>query len=174
MIFNTINSLVINIQEDANRFSSYKLIAKLLHVSDRGVRVGDEVAGRLRPGRRHYPTRAYVHEQVETLVVTLEDGGTVETTTGPSSPETVAGPPQGLRPGDLLHSPDGTWATVTNFEATGHTRTVYNLEIEDLHTYHVRAGTTWTTVHNTCPRQVDYGSTDLSKAVQEGTVRLRV
>ncbi|WP_259460478.1 Hint domain-containing protein, partial [Propionibacterium australiense] len=100
-------------------------------------------------------TRTFVHEQVETLVVRLEDGGTVETTAGhPFLTRDRGWTPAGhLRPGDLLHGPDDTWATVTSVNATGHTRTVYNLEIDDLHTYHVRAGNTWTTVHNMCPKK---------------------
>ena len=61
----------------------------------------------------------------------------------------------GIAPGDRLHTPDNTWVTVQSIEATGHTHTVHNLEIEDLHTYHVLAGTTWTTVHNMCtPNQI--------------------
>ena len=56
----------------------------------------------------------------------------------------------GIAPGDQLHTPDNTWVTVQSIEATGHARTVHNLEIEDLHTYHVHTGNTWTTVHNSC------------------------
>ena len=56
----------------------------------------------------------------------------------------------GIAPGDQLHTPDNTWVTVQSIEATGHARTVHNLEIEDLHTCHVHTGTTWTTVHNSC------------------------
>ncbi|WP_220452003.1 polymorphic toxin-type HINT domain-containing protein [Propionibacterium australiense] len=99
-------------------------------------------------------TNTFVHEQVETLVVRLEDGGSVETTAGhPFWTRDRGWTPAGhLKPGDQLHTPDGTWATVTSVEATGHTRTVYNLEVDGLHTYHVRAGDTWTTVHNMCQK----------------------
>ena len=121
------------------------------------VQVGDEVVAYDPDTDTTQPrtvTRTYVHEQVETLVVTLEDGSTVETTAGhPFLTRDRGWTPAGhLRPGDLLHTPDDTWVTVTGVEATGQTRTVYNLEIEDLHTYHVRAGTTWTTVHNMCQK----------------------
>ena len=97
-------------------------------------------------------TRTWTHENVETLVVGLEDGGQVETTTGhPFLTKDHGWTPAGhLKPGDLLHTPDNTWVTVQSIETTGHTHTVHNLEIEDLHTYHVLAGTTWTTVHNSC------------------------
>ena len=114
-------------------------------------------------------TRTWTHENTETLVVRLEDGGQVETTAGhPFLTKDHGWTPAGhLKPGDQLHTPDNTWVTVTAVQTTGHTRTVHNLEIEDLHTYHVKTGTTWTTVHNSCIRQVDYGSTELSQAVQE-------
>ncbi|AYW77664.1 hypothetical protein EGX94_05860 [Propionibacterium acidifaciens] len=102
-------------------------------------------------------TRTWTHENTETLVVRLEDGGQVETTTGhPFLTKDHGWTPAGhLKPGDQLHTPDNTWVTVQSIEATGHARTVHNLEIEDLHTYHVLAGTTWTTVHNMCtPNQI--------------------
>ena len=97
-------------------------------------------------------TRTWTHENTETLVVGLEDGGQVETTTGhPFLTRDRGWTPAGhLKPGDQLHTPDNTWVTVQSIEATGHARTVHNLEIEDLHTYHVHTGTTWTTVHNSC------------------------
>ena len=119
------------------------------------VQVGDQVTAYdpdTDTAQARTVTRTYVHEQVPTLIVTLEDGGQVETTaTHPFLTQNRGWTPAvHLTPGDRLHTPDGTWATVQRIEATGHTRTVHNLEIEDLHTYHVRAGTTWTTVHNSC------------------------
>ncbi|WP_415635166.1 Hint domain-containing protein, partial [Propionibacterium acidifaciens] len=119
------------------------------------VQVGDEVTA-WDPDTDTTQTRTvtgtYVHEQVETLVVKLADGGQVETTaTHPFLTRDHGWTPAGhLKPGDLLHTPDNTWVTVTAVQATGHTRTVHNLEIEGLHTYHVHTGTTWTTVHNSC------------------------
>ena len=97
-------------------------------------------------------TRTWTHENTETLVVRLEDGGQVETTTGhPFLTKDHGWTPAGhLKPGDQLHTPDNTWVTVQSIEATGQAHTVHNLEIEDLHTYHVKTGTTWTTVHNMC------------------------
>ena len=97
-------------------------------------------------------TRTWTHENTETLVVRLEDGGQVETTTGhPFLTKDHGWTPAGhLKPGDQLHTPDTPWVTVQSIETTGQTHTVHNLEIEDLHTYHVHTGTTWTTVHNTC------------------------
>ncbi|SYZ34670.1 Rhs_assc_core: RHS repeat-associated core domain, partial [Propionibacterium australiense] len=53
-------------------------------------------------------TRTFVHEQVETLVVRLEDSGSVETTAGhPFLTRDRGWTPAGhLKPGDQLHTPD--------------------------------------------------------------------
>ncbi|RLP05981.1 hypothetical protein D9T14_12985 [Propionibacterium australiense] len=124
------------------------------------VQVGDEVAAYDPDSDTTQPrtvTNTFVHEQVETLVVRLEDGGTVETTAGhPFLTSDRGWTPAGhLGPGDHLHGPDGSWVTVATVEVTGKTCTVYNLEVEGLHTYHVRAGDTWTTVHNMCEKYIE-------------------
>jgi hypothetical protein len=71
-----------------------------------------------------------------------------------------------LHVGDVLQTPAGA-AEVTGVRLFHANTTTYDLTIDGLHTYYVEAGTTPVLVHN-CDvgRQVESGSTDLSKATR--------
>jgi len=53
-----------------------------------------------------------------------------------------------LEAGQWLRTSAGTWVQVTAVRQWSETRTVHNLTIDDIHTYHVLAGTTSVLVHN--------------------------
>jgi hypothetical protein len=53
-----------------------------------------------------------------------------------------------LRPGDDLRTANGTHAEVQAVGPTRQHRTVYNLTVADIHTYHVAAGDVTVLVHN--------------------------
>lgn len=152
----------------------------------RDVAVGDEVlafnpeTGANEPAR---VVRTFVHEDVDTLVVTTDDG---EITTTAHHPFHVDGrgytPAGELHEGDQLRTPEGGHVTVLRLHSTGRRQTVYNLEVEGLHNYHVGTGSfTWVLVHNACTwddnvsrwRDVDSGRfttrpTDPSELVNGG------
>lgn len=58
-----------------------------------------------------------------------------------------------LHEGDQLRTPEGDVVVVASIQATGRRQTVYNLEVEGLHNYHVATDDqTWVLVHNNgCP-----------------------
>ena len=64
-----------------------------------------------------------------------------------------------LRHGEALSDSDGNRVMVVRLSERAATTTVYNLTVNDAHTYHVLAGSTPVLVHN-C--QVEYGGNDLS------------
>ncbi|MDG4832662.1 polymorphic toxin-type HINT domain-containing protein [Solwaraspora sp. WMMD1047] len=53
-----------------------------------------------------------------------------------------------LSPGQWLQTSAGTWVQITAVREWTETRTVHNLTIDDIHTYHVLAGNTPVLVHN--------------------------
>jgi len=53
---------------------------------------------------------------------------------------------QNLRPGNALELSNGATATVLSAHNTGHTATVYNMEVDGFHTYYVGEAGVW--VHN--------------------------
>ena len=58
-----------------------------------------------------------------------------------------------LHEGDQLRTPDGDTVEVQSIQSTGRRQTVYNIEVEGLHNYHVATDSqTWVLVHNNgCP-----------------------
>ncbi|MFD3682482.1 polymorphic toxin-type HINT domain-containing protein [Streptomyces sp. NPDC058613] len=69
-----------------------------------------------------------------------------------------------LRPGATLLTDGGATVVVTaNQSYTQYART-YNLTVDDVHTYYVLAGSVPVLVHNSNCGQVEYGSTELSRA----------
>ncbi len=55
-----------------------------------------------------------------------------------------------LRPGDALHTPDGSTVTVVAVRAFTGSHLMYNLTIATIHTYYVVAGQALVLVHNSC------------------------
>ncbi|MEU3002618.1 restriction endonuclease fold toxin, partial [Streptomyces sp. NPDC006995] len=53
-----------------------------------------------------------------------------------------------LKPGQWLQTSAGTWAQITAVRAYSDIATVYNLTVDDLHTYYATAGATPVLVHN--------------------------
>lgn len=153
------------------------------------VAVGDEVmAFNAETGTNEAAkvSRTFVHEDVETLVVRTEQGEVTTTATHPFYVEGRGFTPAGeLHEGDRLRTPDGDQVVVQSIQFTGRRQTVYNIEVEGLHNYHVatEAGT-WVLVHNSCTwddnvsrwRDVDTGRfttrpADPSELVNGGTIR---
>jgi hypothetical protein len=66
-----------------------------------------------------------------------------------------------LSPGDELSTGDGDPASVVSVASTARTETVYNLTVDEHHTYFVGAAETW--VHNTCGDDRDQRTTWNSK-----------
>jgi hypothetical protein len=62
-----------------------------------------------------------------------------------------------LAPGDQLSTGDGDAASVLSVASTARTETVYNLTVDEHHTYFVGATETW--VHNTCGEDRDQRTT---------------
>lgn len=62
-----------------------------------------------------------------------------------------------LKKGDRLRTPAGELRDVVNTRAWTESHKVYNLSVDDLHTYYVLAGDTPVLVHNTglCPEKID-------------------
>jgi hypothetical protein len=107
----------------------------------------DPATGVLRPA---VVERTFVHEKVPTLMVST-DGGVVETTG--THPFYVEGrgytPASELHSGDRLRDEQGRAVRVESIQATGQSRTVYNLQVAGSHNYYVSTteGTTLL-VHN--------------------------
>ncbi|MER5640663.1 polymorphic toxin-type HINT domain-containing protein [Kitasatospora sp. NPDC002227] len=67
-----------------------------------------------------------------------------------------------LKAGDQLRLPDGSTVTVGSVHNyTTAPQSAYNLTVDQLHTYYVLAGATPVLVHNGCPTQIPYNSTEL-------------
>ena len=127
--------------------------------------VGDEVWSRDdQTGEEGYRpvVRRFVTPGQPLLEVDLEDAsGAVETleVTAPH-PFFVTG--RGwvaageLRPGDEVAGADGAALQVAGGRETGATTTVYNLEVDEFHTYFVGESGAW--VHNDCPEDVANGT----------------
>ncbi|MDO5068121.1 MAG: DUF6531 domain-containing protein [Propionibacteriaceae bacterium] len=94
--------------------------------------------------------RTFVHEDVETLVVRTEQGEVTTTATHPFYVESRGYTPAGeLHEGDQLRTPDGDTVEVLSIQSTGRRQTVYNIEVEGHHNYHVATDhQTWVLVHN--------------------------
>ncbi|MBB1499921.1 type IV secretion protein Rhs [Propioniciclava sp. MC1683] len=117
------------------------------------VAVGDEVlAFNAETGANESArvSRTFVHEDVDTLVVTTEQGWVTTTANHPFYVEGRGYTPAGeLHEGDQLRTPVGDVVVVASIQATGRRQTVYNLEVEGLHNYHVATDSdTWVLVHN--------------------------
>ncbi|WP_130345884.1 RHS repeat-associated core domain-containing protein [Herbihabitans rhizosphaerae] len=76
-----------------------------------------------------------------------------------------------LTPGDALRAPDGKPVRVKGVRA-GTTRlgTAYNLTVDELRTYHVLVGDIPILVHNTCPRNAQWGVSDYRHGGQMSTI----
>jgi hypothetical protein len=100
-------------------------------------------------------TDTYVHEDVATIRVTTTAGEVVTTVNHPFYVETKGYIPAGdLHAGDRLKTPDGDTVAVMTIQATGKTETVYNLNVTDVHNYHVAVGAASVLVHNDGPCDV--------------------
>ncbi|WP_375504875.1 colicin D domain-containing protein, partial [uncultured Jatrophihabitans sp.] len=93
----------------------------------------------------------YVHEDVETYVVETSTGSVTSTA---EHPFWVDGrgwtPVRELQPGDKLVDAEDVRIELVSVTPTGGTATVYNLNVEHLHNYHVSTGQHWVLVHNEC------------------------
>jgi hypothetical protein len=67
-----------------------------------------------------------------------------------------------LKVGDTLRDSDGRAATVAGTDEIASTTTVYNLTVNDTHTYYVRVGDTAVLVHNCGARVVDMAGKDIA------------
>ena len=129
--------------------------------------VGDEVQA-ADPGTGAVLARevvdTYVTPDVETYAVETSTGTVVSTA---EHPFWVDGrgwvPVRDLAPGDKLVDADGVRVELVSVTATGQTATVYNIHVEGLHTYHVRAGDDWIRVHNSCTTDAE-GLADLASS----------
>ncbi|PRY01840.1 polymorphic toxin-type HINT domain-containing protein [Allonocardiopsis opalescens] len=78
-----------------------------------------------------------------------------------------------LRPGARLQTSSGTWAQITAVDHWTADRTVHNLTVADLHTYHVGTGADALLVHNTnadgddCYRPPAPGTPEYEQRIQE-------
>ena len=145
------------------------------------VVVGDEVvAGAPGTGGTHAKrvVDTVVHDDVETYVVETTAGAVTSTAEHPFYVQGKGWTPvRLLASGDLLVDPDGVAAKVVEVVATGETATVYNLHVEDLHSYHVAVGEQWVLVHNDCGISPTYselraaGQTDAHHIIQDAAVR---
>ncbi|WP_326557205.1 polymorphic toxin-type HINT domain-containing protein [Micromonospora sp. NBC_01796] len=126
------------------------------------VRVGDEVAA-TDPETGDSGTRTVTKEIVgagdkRLVKITVDtDGGTGDAsatlTATDAHPIWVANTTRwtnaaDLQPGDDVLTPDGARVRVIDIAAYGALATVYNLTVEDIHTYYVVAGNTPVLVHN--------------------------
>ncbi|WP_412104205.1 polymorphic toxin-type HINT domain-containing protein [Streptomyces europaeiscabiei] len=64
-----------------------------------------------------------------------------------------------LRPGDRLNTATDTHARVVGVTDRAGSATMYNLTVDDLHTYYVLVGSTTVLVHNECPPSIALGYT---------------
>nr|WSS66327.1 polymorphic toxin-type HINT domain-containing protein [Streptomyces sp. NBC_01177] len=72
-----------------------------------------------------------------------------------------------LKPSQLLQTSTGTWVQITAVHAHHETTTVYNLTVDDLHTYFVVAGGSTALVHNSAGGQC--GPSDLPDFLDPGS-----
>lgn len=95
-------------------------------------------------------TATFSHRAGELVELTVEDGGRLLTT--PGHRVYVAGSGwttvSELSPGDRLRTRDGSSDTVTNLRTVVAPQTVWDLTVDDLHTFYVLAGATPVLVHN--------------------------
>ncbi|WP_157683578.1 polymorphic toxin-type HINT domain-containing protein [Microlunatus soli] len=138
------------------------------------VQIGDEVtAADPETGETHARRviDTYVHENIPTYDVETT-AGTVTSTE--EHPFYVQGkgwiPVRDLQPGDRLVDPKGSEVDVVAVTATGETATVYNFNVDELHSYHVQAGETWVRVHNDCGPEdyVDLASASRRRHILDG------
>jgi hypothetical protein len=118
----------------------------------------------------------YVHENVSTYDVETT-AGTVTST--PEHPFYVQGkgwvPVRELRSGDRLVDPKGSEVDVVSVAPTGETATVYNFNVDDLHTYHVATGRdTWVRVHNTCTPPSRFVTTQSGVTIDRNSINASV
>ena len=94
--------------------------------------------------------RSYAHKDKSTYDVVIKDGTKVTATSEHPLMVERKGfiPVNQIEKGDLLVRPDGTTIEVLSIYATGEVASVYNVEVEGLHNYYVRAGATWLLAHN--------------------------
>ena len=82
--------------------------------------------------------QVYVHEDVETLLLTTSEGEVTTTATHPFYVEGQGWTPAGqLRAGDRLRTPDGAPVEVQTLQSTGHHETVYNFTVTEWNNYHI-------------------------------------
>ncbi|MFD7163660.1 polymorphic toxin-type HINT domain-containing protein [Streptomyces violascens] len=75
---------------------------------------------------------------------------------------------ESLTVGDRLHSPDGTTPTVTAIRSWTQAQDVFNLSVNQLHTYYVLAGHAPVLVHNVnCSGLIPLGGSDLAQMAKE-------
>jgi hypothetical protein len=80
-------------------------------------------------------------------------------------------PVRELQSGDRLVDPKGSEVDVVSVAATGETATVYNFNVDELHSYHVEAGEMWVRVHNECTtRMRHYTSKSAADRIQNDGV----
>ncbi|GAA3788834.1 RICIN domain-containing protein [Streptomyces coacervatus] len=117
-------------------------------VGDR-VEAMDPATGRL---RAQQVTDTFKHDTQRLVDITVADGGKLASTTGHRFYVVDRGWTlvSDLRVGDRLRTPDGSVHAVTALlDRSGLTpRTVYDLTVDDLHTFFVLAGATPVLVHN--------------------------
>jgi len=118
------------------------------------VAVGDEVIAadpETGESQARRVVDTYVHENVPTYDVVTTAGTVTSTEEHPFFVQSRGWVPvRDLRPGDVLVDAKGDHVEVTSVVPTGETTTVHNFHVEDLHNYHVQAGSAWLRVHNTC------------------------
>ncbi|HEY9290349.1 MAG TPA: polymorphic toxin-type HINT domain-containing protein, partial [Microlunatus sp.] len=140
------------------------------------IEIGDEVtAADPETGEIHARRviDTYVHEDVPTYDV-VTTSGTVTSTA--EHPFYVQGrgwtPVSELQPGDRLVDPKGSEVDVVAVEPTGETATVYNFNVDELHTYHVQTnGETWVRVHNSC-QNADFVVSERGTVIPTNRARL--
>lgn len=113
------------------------------------VKATDPASGRL---RARQVTDTFKHETQRLVDITVADGGKLASTTGHKFYVVDRGWTlvSDLRVGDRLRTPDGSVRAVTALhDRSGLApRTVYDLTVEDLHTFFVLAGAAPVLVHN--------------------------
>ena len=98
--------------------------------------------------------RTFVTPDQELLALSLEDASGAIETLEVTAPHPFRVDGRGwvaageLEPGDQVIAADGGRLSVAGAEETGRTSTVYNVEVEDFHTYFVGQSGAW--VHNRC------------------------
>jgi hypothetical protein len=128
------------------------------------VKIGDEVtAADPETGETHARRviDTYVHKDVPTYDVHTTDGVVTSTEEHPFYVEGRGWTPvRDLQPGDRLVNPKGEPVSVLGVRETGRTQTVYNFNVEELHSYHVGVEDAWLLVHNECGRGIDLRGRD--------------